>query len=184
MPPPTGTGVSGLADVLEAKPEEEADTDTDGSIAARRIESEADAVQIMTIWKAKGLEFPVVCVPTLWRPSQSRRDPLITTDPATGRRTLDLDNRIPWPDKATASARKAEAEAEVAGEQLRVLYVALTRARHQTVVWWGNAMGSPKTALAHILFARTDGVIDADLFAPADGRPYRPTPRSSGSSTP
>jgi exodeoxyribonuclease V beta subunit len=157
------SGVSGLVAALEAKPEEEADTDAEGSIAARRIESEADAVQIMTIWKAKGLEFPVVCVPTLWRPPQSR-DPLITTDPATGRRTLDLGKGIPWPDKATAAARKAEAEAEVAGEQLRVLYVALTRARHQTVVWWGNTMGSPKTALAHILFARTDGAIDADLF--------------------
>jgi exodeoxyribonuclease V beta subunit len=168
------SGVSGLVDALEARPEEEADTDTDGSIAARRIESEADAVQIMTIWKAKGLEFPVVCVPTLWRSPQSR-DPLITTDPATGRRALDLGKGILWPDKATASARKAEAEAEVAGEQLRVLYVALTRARHQTVVWWGNTMGSPKTALAHVLFARTDGVIDADLF----GRPTVDIPPDS-----
>jgi exodeoxyribonuclease V beta subunit len=156
-------GVPALAAALEAPPEEEADADTDGSIAARRIESEADAIQIMTIWKAKGLEFPVVCVPTLWRQPQSR-SPVITTDPATGRRTLDLDNHIPWPDKAMAAARKAEADAEVAGEQLRVLYVALTRAKHQTVVWWGNATGSPKTALAHILFARTDGVIDADLY--------------------
>jgi exodeoxyribonuclease V beta subunit len=160
-------GVSALAAALEATPEEDADTDADGTLAARRIESEADAVQIMTIWKAKGLEFPVVCVPTLWRQPQSR-GPVITTDPATGRRILDLDNRIPWPDKAAAAARKAEAEAEVAGEQLRVLYVALTRAKHQTVVWWGNATGSPKTALAHILFARTDGVIDSDLY-------HRPT---------
>ena len=149
-------GVSALAAALEATPEEDVDTDADGTLAARRIESEADAVQIMTIWKAKGLEFPVVCVPTLWRQTPVA-GPVITTDPATGRRILDLDNRIPWPDKAAAAARKAEAEAEVAGEQLRVLYVALTRAKHQTVVWWGNATGSPKTALAHILFARTDG---------------------------
>ena len=117
----------------------------------------------MTIWKAKGLEFPVVCVPTLWRPTPSRGS-VITTEAGTGQRMLDLDNGVPWPDRATASARKAEADAEVAGEQLRVLYVALTRAKHQTVVWWGNALGSPKTALAHILFARTGGTIDTDLY--------------------
>ena len=70
-----------LLAVLDAEPEHDADPDVELDVAARRIESEAEAVQIMTIWKAKGLEFPVVCVPTLWRLDNSGRDPLIYTTP-------------------------------------------------------------------------------------------------------
>lgn len=163
---PHGTAsVAGLLAVLDAEPDRGADTDVEMDVAARRIESEAEAVQIMTIWKAKGLEFPVVCVPTLWRFDGTGRDPLIYTDPETGKRTYDLTTGEPWPDKSQAAHRKMLADSELAGERLRLLYVALTRAKHQTVVWWANAASSGKTALAHVLFARSDGWIDADRFA-------------------
>lgn len=156
--------VAGLAAILDAPPQTDADADTDGNVAARRIESEDQAVQIMTVWTAKGLEFPVVCVPTLWR-DPARRGPVIYTDERTGKRTLDVTGGAHWPDRSHAIARKERSDHEAAGERLRLLYVALTRAKHQTVVWWANGPGSDKTALAHVLFARAGGAIDRDLYA-------------------
>jgi exodeoxyribonuclease V beta subunit len=161
--PTGGTGVAGLVGLLDAKPDDDAEPDFDGDVAARRVESEAEAVQIMTIWKAKGLEFPVVLLPTLWRHS-SRSQPVIFSDPTTGTRTFDLTKGGEWPDKASGMARKGYAAAEIEGERLRLLYVALTRAKHHTVVWWANASSSNKTALAHLLFARSGGAVDPELY--------------------
>jgi exodeoxyribonuclease V beta subunit len=161
---PTGTaGVAGLIRLLDAEPDDDAEPDSDGNVAARRVESEAEAVQIMTIWKAKGLEFPVVLLPTLWRHS-TRSQPVIFSDPTTGTRTFDLTKGGEWPDKASGMERKGCAARELEGERLRLLYVALTRAKHHTVVWWANASNSNKTALAHLLFARSGGDLDPKLY--------------------
>lgn len=160
------SGVAGLQALLDSPPESSGDIEVDGDLVARRIESEAQAVQIMTVWKAKGLEFPVVCLPGLWRPGMPP-DTVVFTDPATGRRTLDLAKGSSWPDKATAAARKAESDAEYAGERLRLLYVALTRARHHTAVWWANSTQGKKNSLSRFLFARDPdtGMLDAGRFA-------------------
>ena len=164
---PTGAaGVAGLIGLLDARPDDDTEPDFDGDVAARRVESEAEAVQIMTIWKAKGLEFPVILLPTLWRHS-SRSQPVIFSDPITGTRTFDLTKGGEWPDRASGLARKGCAAAELEGERLRLLYVALTRAKHHTVVWWANASGSNKTALAHLLFARSGGALDPALYGQA-----------------
>ena len=122
----------------------------------------------MTIWKAKGLEFPIVCVPTLWWPPPQGLTVFADRTPEGGVQwVLDLANGKDWPDRTGAAARVARRDAEVAGEQLRLLYVALTRAHHLTAVWWANRQSSSATALAHLLFAR-DG---ADLDAAAFGAP-------------
>jgi exodeoxyribonuclease V beta subunit len=162
---PTGrSGVPGLLAVLDAEPAHEGDSEVDGDVAARRIASEADSVQIMTVWTAKGLQFPIVCVPTLWH-APSRSQPVIYVDPTTGRRTFDLAQGKDWPDEESASAREALAFHEADGERLRLLYVAMTRAQHHTMVWWARAERSDLTALARVLFARSDGVIDPVAFA-------------------
>jgi exodeoxyribonuclease V beta subunit len=44
-------------------------------IISRRVESDKDAVQIMTVHAAKGLEFPVVVVADLWKMQKSSRGP-------------------------------------------------------------------------------------------------------------
>jgi len=163
------SGVAGLQALLDAPPESSNDLEVDGDVVARRIESEAQAVQIMTIWKAKGLEFPVVCLPGLWRPGRAPGT-VVFTDPSTGQRTLDLARGSSWPDKQTAAARKARSDAEHAGERLRLLYVALTRARHHTAVWWANGTQGKKNPLSRFLFARDpdSGRLDPGLFAAAE----------------
>ncbi len=163
---PNGSaGIDRLWSVLDGVPGARADTEVDADVTARRVESEADAVQVMTVWTAKGLEFPVVCVPNLWRWGKADSPPVVTTDPVTGVRTFDVTGGGPWPDKAAGSRRKGAAEREVAGEKLRLLYVALTRARHHLAVWWANAPSSDKTALGHVLFARRGAAVDPRLLS-------------------
>jgi len=139
--------------------------DPDNDVSARQIESEAEAVQIMTVHVAKGLEFPVVCVPTMWRKGYATTDEVVFRDRDTGRRTFDLTKGQPWPTKDAAKERKALANEEALGENLRLLYVALTRAAHVTLVWWSPVEGSDITGLARVLFARSEGVICPEKFA-------------------
>lgn len=137
--------------------------DPDNDVTARQVESEAEAVQIMTVYVAKGLEFPVVCVPTLWR--RSNLNDVVFQDPITGNRTFDVASGQEWPTKKESEERREMANDEALGESLRLLYVALTRAQHQTLLWWSGTSGSDSTGLAHVLFARTNGAIDPDLFS-------------------
>ncbi len=155
--------MAALLSVLDTEPQHEDETEVDGDVSARRIASEAASVQIMTVWAAKGLEFPVVCLPTLWRPPREN-EPVVYLDPDSGRRTFDLSGGAGWPDEEGALARRRLAADESAGERLRLLYVALTRAQHQTVVWWAQAQRSGESALAHVLFARSGPAIDPEGF--------------------
>jgi exodeoxyribonuclease V beta subunit len=159
------SGVAGLVGLLDSPPESEGDLELDGDVVARRVESEAEAVQIMTVWKAKGLQFPVVCLPMLWRPGRNPED-VVYTDPESGRRTMDLAKGKHWPDASEAERRKKRARTEEASEQLRLLYVALTRAQHHTAVWWVNSKSSSTRALSRFLFARdpATGAIDPAVF--------------------
>ncbi|MEO6628331.1 MAG: UvrD-helicase domain-containing protein, partial [Aquihabitans sp.] len=158
-----------LALLDEDLSEPDLNTDRMGDKASRRVESDADSVQIMTVWVAKGLEFPIVLCPTMW--SNRSGGPVIYQDEDSGRRVCDAAPVVgkpppdPWPNKSEADARKGLADRERDGESLRLLYVALTRARHQTVVWWAPVQGCNRTGLARVLFARADQAIDPAAFA-------------------
>lgn len=103
-----------------------------------RLESDAGLVQVVTVHKSKGLEYPLVFVPFAGAASPARKPrsvrwvdrqqaPLAPFAPGVdGTSRLSLD-----PDRAAL----AEAAAERAREDVRLLYVALTRARH--VLWVG-----------------------------------------------
>jgi exodeoxyribonuclease V beta subunit len=158
---PTAAGLLATLDQLES---EKAD-DPDDDPTARQIESEAEAVQIMTVYVAKGLEFPVVCVPMLWRKSLAVAKEIVFQDPDTGLRTFDIANRAGWSAESDARTRRSLANEEALGENLRLLYVALTRAKHKTLVWWTRVQGSETTGLGRTLFARVDGAIDPELFS-------------------
>ncbi len=158
---PTGrSNVAGLLAALDSASGADTDTEVDGDVTARRIESEAEAVQVMTVWTAKGLEFPIVCLPSLWRRTGGS-SPVIYVDPDSGEKIFDVAKGRTWPDKEGAKHRKDLAATALAGEQMRLLYVALTRAQHHTILWWANGQNSARTALARVLFGgrgtRVDG---------------------------
>ncbi|MBU4610789.1 exodeoxyribonuclease V subunit beta [Achromobacter sp. GG226] len=95
-----------------------------------RLESDADIVQVVTVHKSKGLEYPLVFLPfaAACRPIDPGDDPPWVWHDDTGRARLAL----------TASDEViARADAERLGEDVRKLYVALTRAQFCT--WMGVA---------------------------------------------
>ena len=94
-----------------------------------RLESDADLVQVVTVHKSKGLEYPVVFLPFAADHRATKQDDLpLKWHDAEGRLQLGLcaDDEI-----------LERADHERLGEDLRKLYVALTRARHAT--WLGLA---------------------------------------------
>ena len=143
----------------------EADRDGENEERTRRLESDAQAVQVITVHRSKGLEFPVVLVPYAWDGWAFPIDVPVFHDPDNGNeRTIDVG--CPGP---VLSAHKKLQEAEEQGESLRLLYVALTRARHQAVLWWAGAKDTKNSALARLLFDRgPDGQI------PASGKKAHP----------
>ena len=163
---PRHTGPAGLLGTLDQLSIETTTEDVEVDAAARRIESDADAVQIMTMHASKGLEFPIVCCPSLWRKGTATARSVIYQDPENHQRTVDVAWNEKWPTAKDATTRKALAAEEAAGQSLRLMYVALTRGRHQTLVWWTRSGGSEATGLARVLFARDDsGSIDPVAFA-------------------
>lgn len=93
-----------------------------------RLESERKLVQIVTIHKSKGLEYPLVFLPFICS-HRSADTPLYHEADEAGNRTiLDLTG---------AEDSLAEADKERLAEDLRLLYVALTRGVYAT--WLGLA---------------------------------------------
>jgi exodeoxyribonuclease V beta subunit len=122
-----------------------------GDELTRRLESDADAVQLLTIHSSKGLEFPVVFCPFLWDPGYTRRgtDPVDFHDPQRDdERAIDVGLEG---DSYREHSRQHLSENR--GEDLRLAYVALTRARHQVVAWWAGSRDARNSALGRLLFA-------------------------------
>jgi exodeoxyribonuclease V beta subunit len=111
-----------------------------------RLESDAQAVVLTTIHKAKGLEWPFVYCPYLWERAELRGDdfehPRYHDDD--GRIALDLGS-------VDLEAHRQLAADEARAENLRLLYVALTRARHQCSVVWGGFKTARESSLGHFL---------------------------------
>ena len=134
----------------------------------RRLESDEEAVQVLTIHRSKGLEFGVVYVPYLWEPSwvDEKPIPIVFHDPARGfARTIDVG--LAGPDY---KRHKDQHVSEQRGEDLRLAYVALTRAKHQAVVWWAGSWSSRDSALSRLLFDRDEdgNVADSGRRPPSD----------------
>ncbi|TNH77853.1 exodeoxyribonuclease V subunit beta [Aeromonas hydrophila] len=93
-----------------------------------RLESERKLVQIVTIHKSKGLEYPLVFLPFICSHRAADTPLFHEADGAGNRTVLDLTG---------AEASLAEADKERLAEDLRLLYVALTRGVYAT--WLGLA---------------------------------------------
>ncbi len=103
---------------------------------ARSIGEEQDVVRIMSIHKSKGLEFPVVILCGAGK-KMNRRDlsknVLIHSELGYGPKFVDSDLRITYPTAVRAIVRE-KIERETLSEEMRILYVALTRAREKLIV--------------------------------------------------
>lgn len=120
----------------------------------RRLDSDAEAVQLVTIHGSKGLQYPVVYLPTLWSRFTGREPAVPLFHDDEGRRCRDVGG-------ASAFHREAVRRhwREDAGESLRLLYVALTRAQSQVVAWYAAAdRNTPDSPLHRMLFGRRPGM--------------------------
>ena len=102
------------------------------------LESEGlDAVRLMTIHRAKGLEFPVVCVADLGRAGMTARERLlIAPDGTAGLKFATLAGGDPVPALGHDRIADQLAAAEAA-EERRLLYVAATRAEERLILSGG-----------------------------------------------
>ncbi len=108
-----------------------------GDLSAAKVIGENDnVVRIMSIHKSKGLEFPVVFLSGTGKQfnKQDLNDAiLIHQDLGFGPRFIDSVNRIEYPTLAK-EALKLKLETELISEEMRVLYVALTRAKEKLII--------------------------------------------------
>jgi exodeoxyribonuclease V beta subunit len=122
-------GIAGLLSWFELKRAEGSDS---AEAAQLRLESDANAVQLVTIFKSKGLEYPIVYCPFLYetavRDNKSR--PVVFHDPLNQEPKLDIGSE-------TFEQHKRIAAREKMAEDLRLTYVALTRAKCLCVTVWG-----------------------------------------------
>jgi exodeoxyribonuclease V beta subunit len=108
-----------------------------------RLESDEDLVKVITIHASKGLEYPVVCLPFAHshRVVTADKAAVLQLDGGEGQRlwTLDFDKE----DSKLADHDRLR-------EDLRLWYVALTRARHALWVGWSAVKrGNGKTCVNH-----------------------------------
>ncbi|HEV8485055.1 MAG TPA: UvrD-helicase domain-containing protein [Blastocatellia bacterium] len=121
------------------------------------IEEGVDGVRIMTVHKAKGLEFPVVILADLT--AREAREPSQWSDPSRGLSVMKLAGCAP-PELQQHAEEEMQLERE---EAARVLYVAATRARDLLVV---SAVGDRP-------FEGWLGVLNPAIYPPAK-RSFQP----------
>ncbi|WP_299036165.1 UvrD-helicase domain-containing protein [uncultured Pseudokineococcus sp.] len=168
-----GLGVSALLAWLREQVEE---AGRDGVVErSRRLESDAAAVQVLTVHTSKGLEFPAVLVPFAWDMWQNTKPSTALVHDADGRRCRDVGGpgAPGWADHVREHHRSES------DEELRLAYVALTRAASHLTAWWAGTTNTGRGALHRLLLHRPlaapsaagaldDGVPPAVVPVPSD----------------
>jgi exodeoxyribonuclease V beta subunit len=127
--------------------------------AQLRLESDANLVQIVTIHKSKGLEYPVTFVPFLWDVKSHVDDEGIVAHHAdTPPHGLVLDSGSANFDQAVSAARDEEL-----AEKVRMAYVALTRAKNRCYLFTGALLGNEFSALGWLLHSTDRKQVKAKL---------------------
>ncbi|MAQ99571.1 MAG: exodeoxyribonuclease V subunit beta [Oceanospirillaceae bacterium] len=149
--------VRGHAALLRWLHDKVLDASDEGEEAQLRLETDDRLVTISTIHKSKGLEYPVVFLPFLWAESAVFKGTDITY--YNGHEVV---RNLAPDDKARELQRR-----DHRAERLRLLYVALTRARYACFVWLSDArVGNnkmpnwPSTALGYLLNTETPAELD------------------------
>ncbi len=100
---------------------------------ARTVNENDNVVRMMSIHKSKGLEFPVVFIMGLgnnFNFNDQRGDLLLHKDLGLGPKLVDLKTRVKYPTIAH-HAIKGMLNRETLAEEMRILYVAMTRAKEK-----------------------------------------------------
>ena len=118
---------------------------------SRRLDTDAAGAQIMTVWVAKGLQFPVVYLPFAFNRNVQTRELVLFHDGDT--RCLHVGGSDS-PDFNTVSRL---GRAEDASDDSRLTYVAMTRAQAQVVAWWAPSYDEPNGGLSRLLRGRRPG---------------------------
>ena len=131
-----------------------------GEHAELRLESDEDAVKVVTMHAVKGLEYPIVFCPYLWHRSGwlEKEKNCISYHDEENNQVADLGS-------VDFAARREFALEEELAEEVRLLYVAVTRASSRCYVFWADVSGSGtvahsrKSALSWLLsLAECDGI--------------------------
>ncbi|MGY0692828.1 helicase-exonuclease AddAB subunit AddA [Virgibacillus sp. FSP13] len=104
--------------------------------AARALSEQEDVVRIMTIHKSKGLEFPVVILGAMdkqFNLQDLKQRYLLHKDLGFASKYIDPIKRITYPTLLFHAFQKEKLR-ELLAEEMRVLYVALTRAKEKLVM--------------------------------------------------
>lgn len=128
-----------------------------------RLESDARAVQIVTVHQSKGLEYPIVFCPFTWEGSEVRGDAFsFHNTSAAGRIVFDLGS-------ADADRHRSLAERELLAENVRLLYVSLTRAKHRCYFVWGRFNKAETSAPAYLFHdeQKSDGTEEGNALTTA-----------------
>jgi len=114
--------------------------------AELRLESDEDAVKIVTMHAVKGLEYPIVFCPYLWhRPGWLQKEKhCISYHDEDNKQVADLGS-------ADFDARREMALQEELAEEVRLLYVAVTRASSRCYAFWADVQGNAQSAMSWVL---------------------------------
>jgi len=140
-------GIDNLLHWLEAQRQNPDGNSEDQQL---RMESDENLVQIVTIHKSKGLEYPLVFVPFVWGSKEIKKARILSYHDDNRNLVADL--------SGTQSAGLTVADRERLAEDLRLLYVAFTRARYRVYFCWGRINGADKSALGYLLHQPLDPV--------------------------
>ena len=114
-----------------------------------RLESDTQRVKIVTLHACKGLEYNIVFCPFLWQGKKLHDSKIIAAHQG--------EQAIADFGSAELEQSKIDAEKDQLMEQLRLLYVALTRPVHHCVIFWADVQSganiyTANSALAWLLY--------------------------------
>ncbi len=144
---PRGLGPQGQVDWLRAAI---ASADKDDLEQQPRLESDAGRVQILTLHVSKGLEFPLVFLPFV-AIGRLRKAPKMALYQLEGERVRQVPTRFRHGDEPAWEVACQRHQDEERDEDMRLLYVGLTRAREALWLWGGAVSNYEQSALKALL---------------------------------
>lgn len=137
---------------------------------ANIADEQADTVRLMSIHKSKGLEFPIVFVAGMnkrFNRQDVTRDVVIHPDLGIGVDCIDLHKRTKVPSFLKKAVQR-EIQLENIGEELRVLYVAMTRAKEKLILIGSLSNVEKKMSGYSHLAERQEETLPFSMLAGAD----------------